>query len=278
MAGHLPSVRAQILTARDHYRTCFGRDPRGIWLPECAYVEGVEKFLQEANIRWFILDTHGLLHAQPRPRYGTLRADLSRPTASPPSGATTIPRARSGASTKVIPATRVIAISTATSVLTWISITSSRICLRRKPRVYRHEILPHHRRRGRRKIYQRDHALQAAAAGTRSISSTNASRKSSELAGMLDRPPMVVAPYDAELFGHWWYEGPEFLDYFARKLVQRPGNRRAASRPANICTAIRPTRSPRPAHRAGARKATGAYGSTSRTNGFIRTCRSRRSA
>src|SRR5208283_1618475 len=22
----------------------------------------------------------------------------------------------------------------------------------------------------------------------------------------------------AELFGHWWYEGPEFLDYFARKL------------------------------------------------------------
>ena len=27
-----------------------------------------------------------------------------------------------------------------------------------------------------------------------------------------------MAPYDAELFGHWWYEGPEFLDYFARKL------------------------------------------------------------
>ncbi len=34
----------------------------------------------------------------------------------------------------------------------------------------------------------------------------------------MDRPPLVVAPYDAELFGHWWYEGPEFLDYFARKL------------------------------------------------------------
>jgi 1,4-alpha-glucan branching enzyme len=27
----------------------------------------------------------------------------------------------------------------------------------------------------------------------------------------------VVSPYDAELFGHWWYEGPEFLDYFVRK-------------------------------------------------------------
>ena len=31
------------------------------------------------------------------------------------------------------------------------------------------------------------------------------------------RPPLVLAPYDAELFGHWWYEGPEFLDYFVRK-------------------------------------------------------------
>ena len=25
----------------------------------------------------------------------------------------------------------------------------------------------------------------------------------------LDRPPIVVAPYDAELFGHWWFEGPD---------------------------------------------------------------------
>ncbi|MBC8094998.1 MAG: DUF1957 domain-containing protein, partial [Akkermansiaceae bacterium] len=70
LAGHPPSVRAQIMVARDHYRSCFGRDPRGIWLPECAYVDGVEKVLQEANIRWFITDTHGVLHANPRPRYG----------------------------------------------------------------------------------------------------------------------------------------------------------------------------------------------------------------
>jgi 1,4-alpha-glucan branching enzyme len=38
-----------------------------------------------------------------------------------------------------------------------------------------------------------------------------------QLAGILDRPPLVLAPYDAELFGHWWYEGPEFLDLFVRK-------------------------------------------------------------
>jgi 1,4-alpha-glucan branching enzyme len=33
----------------------------------------------------------------------------------------------------------------------------------------------------------------------------------------MDRQPLLVSPYDAELFGHWWYEGPEFLDYFVRK-------------------------------------------------------------
>src|SRR5689334_19623972 len=49
LANHPPSLRAQILVARDHYRTCFGRDPRGIWLPECAYAGAVEPALKEAN-------------------------------------------------------------------------------------------------------------------------------------------------------------------------------------------------------------------------------------
>jgi len=29
--------------------------------------------------------------------------------------------------------------------------------------------------------------------------------------------PIVVSPYDAELFGHWWYEGPDWLEFFLRK-------------------------------------------------------------
>src|SRR5207247_6768050 len=35
-----------------------------------AYAIGVEQVLQEANLRWFIVDTHGLLYATPRARYG----------------------------------------------------------------------------------------------------------------------------------------------------------------------------------------------------------------
>ena len=39
------------------------------------------------------------------------------------------------------------------------------------------------------------------------------------LRNVLDVDPIVVAPFDAELFGHWWFEGPEFLEMFIRKAV-----------------------------------------------------------
>jgi len=35
----------------------------------------------------------------------------------------------------------------------------------------------------------------------------------------MNRPPLVVAPYDAELFGHWWYEGPDWLNFLLRKVA-----------------------------------------------------------
>jgi 1,4-alpha-glucan branching enzyme len=49
----------------------------------------------------------------------------------------------------------------------------------------------------------------------------------------MDRPPLIVAPYDAELFGHWWYEGPEFLDYSRAQSMLRPENHHA-HHPAGI--------------------------------------------
>lgn len=46
----------------------------------------------------------------------------------------------------------------------------------------------------------------------------NRERQVEFLAGRMDRPPIVVAPYDAELLGHWWFEGPMFLDFLFRKM------------------------------------------------------------
>ena len=37
-------------------------------------------------------------------------------------------------------------------------------------------------------------------------------------ANMIERPVIITVPFDAELFGHWWFEGPEWLDRVFRLL------------------------------------------------------------
>ena len=56
-----------------HHRRHFGRDPAGIWLPECGYHPGLDAVLAEAGIRYFFVDTHGITDATPRPRFGVGR-------------------------------------------------------------------------------------------------------------------------------------------------------------------------------------------------------------
>src|SRR3981081_923243 len=62
------SQRAQVMIGRDVYVDLFHDNPKGFWLPECAYAPGLERILQEANIRWFVLDAHGLLFGNPQPQ------------------------------------------------------------------------------------------------------------------------------------------------------------------------------------------------------------------
>ena len=47
----------------------------------------------------------------------------------------------------------------------------------------------------------------------------NREQQARYLQGKLGRPPIIVAPYDAELFGHWWFEGPAFLEELFRALA-----------------------------------------------------------
>ncbi|MDE1171180.1 MAG: DUF1957 domain-containing protein [Verrucomicrobium sp.] len=47
----------------------------------------------------------------------------------------------------------------------------------------------------------------------------NRQKQVEHLRGVMDRPPIIVSPYDAELYGHWWFEGPQFLNYFLRKTA-----------------------------------------------------------
>ena len=216
LANHPPSLRAQVLVARDHYRRCFGRDPRGIWLPECAYDVSVEKVLQEANLRWFITDTHGLLNAEPRPRYGVFAPvftpdgiaafardpDSSKQVWSKTEGYPGDPRYRDFY--------RDIGFDLEFEYV--------------KPYLPGAEQrgftgIKYHRITGGtadKQVYDSAAALNAATEHAQHF--LDARRTQIEkLAGIMDRPPIVVAPYDAELFGHWWHEGPEFLDFLVRK-------------------------------------------------------------
>jgi 1,4-alpha-glucan branching enzyme len=216
LANQPPAVRAQILIARDHYRGCFGRDPRGLWLPECAYFEGVEAALQEANIRWFIVDTHGLLRARPRPRYGVFApvftpngiaafgrdADSSRQVWSKHEGYPGDPRYRDfyrdvgyDLDFDYVKPHLPCPEHRGFTGVKYFSITGST---------------------ADKKVYDRGAALKAAAEHAGHFLEARVAQMG-KLAAVHDRPPVIVAPYDAELFGHWWYEGPEFLDCFVRK-------------------------------------------------------------
>jgi len=46
----------------------------------------------------------------------------------------------------------------------------------------------------------------------------------------LDFDPIVVAPFDAELFGHWWFEGPQFLESFVRQAAHEHQDLRLTSK------------------------------------------------
>ncbi len=216
MANHPPSVRAQILIARDHYRDCFGCDPRGIWLPECAYFDGVETYLQEANIRWFIVDSHGLLHAKPRPRYGVF-APVFTPNGIAVFGRDMESSRQVWSRTEGYPGDaryrdfyRDIGFDLDFDYV--------------KPHLPSPENrgftgIKYHRITGGsapKQPYQPAAAREAVDAHATHFLKSRV-EQITELSTIVDRPPLIISPYDAELFGHWWYEGPEFLDLFVRK-------------------------------------------------------------
>lgn len=68
---HPEAARAQLQVAVDQHQKLLGRPPRGIWLSECGHQPGYDELLREAGLRYFFTDAHGVLHASPRPKYGT---------------------------------------------------------------------------------------------------------------------------------------------------------------------------------------------------------------
>src|SRR6266853_2237566 len=201
LAHHPPSLRAQVLIACDHYRSCFAAEPRGIWLPECAYFEGLEQVLAEAGLGWFITDTHGILNAQPQPRYAVFAPILT------PAGVAAFGRDRDSARQ------------------VWSRDEGYPGDVRYRDFYrdigfdldfdYVKAYLPATNRRGftgikyyritgtesRKEVYDPKSARQAADQHADHFLKARLEQIQC-LEQVLPRPPIIVAPYDAELFGH----------------------------------------------------------------------------
>lgn len=210
------AVRAQVLIGRDSYRETFSAEPSGFWLPECAYAPGLEKVLAEANIRWFVLDAHGLMLGKPRPRRAIFAPCFT--AAGPAAFARDPESSRQVWSADVgypgDPAYREfyrdIGFDLAADYV-WAGAQTPKFTG-----------IKYHRITGRgtdKELYNRRWAVDAAHAHAEHFLESR-QRQIHDL-GSQNFEPIMLMPFDAELFGHWWYEGPLFLECFIRKAAAR---------------------------------------------------------
>ncbi len=213
------AVRAQISVAVAHHRRHFGRDPAGIWLPECGYYPGLDRFLAEANIRFFFVDTHGITDATPRPRYGVY-APLYTPSGPAafgrdPESSMQVWSAESGypGDADYREFYRDIGWDLDFDyVKDYVQPTGQR----------KNVGIKYFRITGKtahKQPYDPGRAAERASAHAGNFM-FNRERQIEHLASRMGGVrPIVVSPYDAELYGHWWHEGPIFIDSLIRKVA-----------------------------------------------------------
>ena len=211
------TVRAQIAVGVQTYEKYFNRKPKGIWLPECGYIPEADKYLREFGLEYAIVESHGVLFANPTPIYGTLAPIVS------PDGFTVFGRDMESSrqvwsSISGYPADynyrdfyKDIGYEADYEYIKpYIAHNGARV----------HTGIKYHRITGNtddKDIYDVQWAKDSAEmqAGhfldSRTAQIENASK-------YMHTPPIVLCPYDAELFGHWWYEGPYWLYILFKKI------------------------------------------------------------
>jgi 1,4-alpha-glucan branching enzyme len=213
------AVRAQLRVAVDHHTRHLGRPPQGIWLPECGYDEGLDELLRECGIRYFFTDSHGVYHATPRPKYGIF-APISCPSGVIAFGRDVESSRQVWSSQEGYPGDfnyrefyRDVGFDLDYDYIRpYLHPDGERVNLGIK--YYKITGRTNHK-----DPYIRHWALERAAEHAGNFM-FNREKQVEWLAGVVrDRKPLIVAPYDAELFGHWWFEGPDWLNFLFRKIA-----------------------------------------------------------
>jgi 1,4-alpha-glucan branching enzyme len=256
--GYLPllgrdeSIRLQLdVGVREHERL-FGRRPRGCWVPECAYRArgawapsgarsvaerpGVEEHLADAGYEFFFADAHLAAAGQPLGAYpdvplGAERFDAQRHDriGSAVRAARRSPYDAYVVSRPGAPRVHALIRDPRSSMQVW----------------SRHEGYPgdewyleFHKIRwpGGLKLWRvtgpgtdlgdkRPYDVAVA----RSRAATHAGHFAALLAAIAAEPGhaggVIVAPFDTELFGHWWFEGVDFVGDLYRRLATAGGVR-----------------------------------------------------
>lgn len=212
------AVRAQIGAAVSLYKDYFGQLPKGIWLPECAYRPGLDQTLKEFGLNYFVVDTHGVEQGTPKPPAGVYNP-LS-----------------------TLHGVGVFGRDPESAHQVWSSFTGypgdydyreyyrdigwdlPQEILKpyMHPDGFRHNTgIKYYRVTGdgeHREPYNPEWASEKAASHAGHFVGSRI-QQINRLSQTIHQPPIVVCPYDAELFGHWWYEGPKWLEYVIRKSV-----------------------------------------------------------
>lgn len=222
------AIRTQLRVAVEHYIKNFCGKPNGIWLPECGYVPGIEQYIKEAGIKFFFLETHGILYGTPLPRYSVYAPILC------PSGVTAFGRdiessKQVWSSTEGYPGDfdyrdfyRDIGFDLDLEYI--------------KPYIHPDGIrtytgMKYYRITGKaddKEPYIIEHARKKAREHARNFI-LNRGAQVNFLSDIFKTQrahpkPVITASYDAELFGHWWFEGPEWLEFLLRELYLRKRN------------------------------------------------------
>ena len=239
--GYLPllnsepaTVRAQVLASLHEHERIFGSPPAGMWVPECAFYPGLDELLAEAGVRYFVVDSHAVEHADPRPLFG-INAPLYCPSGVAAFG-------RHPTTSKLVWSNKIgyPADYNYREYYRDIGLELDQHYL--EPYQYARGVrtpvgIKYHRITGPgpdKHLYNPDCARDTAERHARDF--VNRCRDQAVRASSrMPVPAVLVSPYDAELFGHWWFEGPQWIYYVLRELAH--GGPLAAGTPGEYLAA-----------------------------------------
>ncbi|MBN2360742.1 MAG: DUF1957 domain-containing protein, partial [Deltaproteobacteria bacterium] len=218
---NMRAMRAQVLVGVQHYQRAFGRPPEGIWLGECGFIPGVDELLRDAGVRYLFVDTHAILFGSQYPVYGVY-APIYTPAGVAAFGRDVESSKQVWSANEGYPGDpiyrdfyRDIGYDLP---MDYIGPYIHPDGIRLPTGIKYHRITGPRVDLGQKDLYDPHLAWEHAATHAGNFM-FNREKQIEHLAAHMDRKPIIICPYDAELFGHWWYEGPMFLDFFFRKIA-----------------------------------------------------------